>query len=254
MLWCSGLYLGVVCVPITCGWGHIEGIVLGVVIMVFHCPLWHWLPVAGLMCDTLVRVLFLSPAARGGWFSVTLEMASGRPSPLLVDSSFTLLSRFILLSSVVRLESVVAVAAANDAAVSVNSTVGLLLSLKTGGEVAGKGWVCWVGLMLLQPWSDASALNSCSGELCNVSIRCDVCRECDEGVGIESPKRAVGKSGVGGVNQYMIAGHICWLGGWIFAKVAGAHALKILFRALDVGGCCVGVLFCDVVKILEDMV
>jgi hypothetical protein len=34
---------------------------------------------------------------------------------------------------------VVAVAAANDAAVSVNSTVGLLLSLKTGGEVAGKG-------------------------------------------------------------------------------------------------------------------
>ena len=131
--------LGIVCVPITCGWGHIEGVVLGVVIMVFHCPLWHWLPVAGLMCDTLVRVLFLSPAARGGWFSVTLEMASGRPSPLLVDSSFTLLSRFILLSSVVRLESVVAVAAANDAAVSVNSTVGLLLSLKTGGEVAGEG-------------------------------------------------------------------------------------------------------------------
>ena len=253
MLWCSGLDLGVVCVPITCGWGHIEGMVLGVVIIVFHCPLWHWLPVAGLMCDTLVRVLFLSPAARGGWFSVTLEMASGRPSPLLVDS-FTLLSRFILLSSVVRLESVVAVAAANDAAASVNSTVGLLLSLKTGGEVAGEGWVCWVGLMLLQPWSDASALNSCSGELCNVSIRCDVCRECDEGVGIESPKKAVGKSGVGGVNQYMIAGHICWLGGWIFAKVAGAHALKILFRALDVGGCCVGVLFCDVVKILEDMV
>ena len=138
MLWCSGLDLGVVCVPITCGWGHIEGVVLGVVIMVFHCPLWHWLPVAGLMCDTLVRVLFLSPAARGGWFSVTLEMALGRPSPLLVDS-FTLLSRFILLSSVVRLESVVAVAAANDAAALVNSTVGLLLSLKTGGEVAGKG-------------------------------------------------------------------------------------------------------------------
>jgi hypothetical protein len=76
---------------------------------------------------------------------------------------------------------------------SVNSTVGLLLSLKTGGEVA-----------------DASALNSCSGdELCNVSIRCDVCKECDEGVGIESPKKAVGKSGVSGVNQYMIAGHIC---------------------------------------------
>ena len=130
--------LGVVCVPITCRWGHIEGVVLGVVIMVFHCPLWHWLPVAGLMCDTLVRVLFLSPAARGGWFSVTLEMASGRPSPLFVDS-FTLLSRFILLSSAVRLESVVAVAAANDAAASVNSTVGLLLSLKTRGEVAGEG-------------------------------------------------------------------------------------------------------------------
>jgi hypothetical protein len=30
-------------------------------------------------------------------------------------------------------------AAANDAAASVNSTVGLLLSLKTGGEVAGEG-------------------------------------------------------------------------------------------------------------------
>ena len=75
---------------------------------------------------------------------------------------------------------------------SVNSTVGLLLSLKTGGEVA-----------------DASALNSCSGELCNVSIRCDVCRECDEGVGIESPKKAVRKLGVGVVNQYMVAGHMC---------------------------------------------
>ena len=47
------------------------------------------------------------------------------------------------------------------------------------------------------------------GELCDVSIRCDVCRECDEGVGIASPKKAVGRSGVGGVNQYMIAGHIC---------------------------------------------
>ena len=221
-----------------------------------HFPLWRWLAVAGLMCDTLVMVLFWSPAAGGGWFSVTLEIALFEISPLpsLFVAVVVLLSRFILLSSLFRLESVVAVAAANDAAASVNSTVGLLLSLKTGGEVAGEGWVCWVGLMLLQPWSDASALNSCSGELCNVSIRCDVCRECDEGVGIESPKKAVGKSGVGGVNQYMIAGHICWLGGWIFAKVAGAHALKILFRALDVGGCCVGVLFCDVVKILEDMV
>jgi hypothetical protein len=36
--------------------------------------------------------------------------------------------------------------------------------------------------------------------------------------------------------------------------VAGAHALKILFRALDVGGCCVDVLFSDGVKILEDTV
>jgi hypothetical protein len=36
--------------------------------------------------------------------------------------------------------------------------------------------------------------------------------------------------------------------------VAGVHALKILFRALDVGGCCVGVLFSDGVKILEDTV
>jgi hypothetical protein len=71
---------------------------------------------------------------------------------------------------------------------------------------------------------------------------------------VESPTKAVRKLGVGGVNQYMIAGHICWLGGWMFAKVAGAHALKILFRALDVGGCCVGVLFSDGVKILEDMV
>jgi hypothetical protein len=26
---------------------------------------------------------------------------------------------------------------------------------------------------------------------------------------VESPKKAVGKLGVGGVNQYMIAGHIC---------------------------------------------
>ena len=62
------------------------------------------------------------------------------PSPsLLVDSLIcTLVSRFIL-SSVIRLESVVVVAAANDAAASVNSTVGLLLSLKMGGEVAGEG-------------------------------------------------------------------------------------------------------------------
>jgi hypothetical protein len=59
---------------------------------------------------------------------------------------------------------------------------------------------------------------------------------------------------VDGVNQYTIAGHICSFGGWIFAKVAGVHALKILFRALDVGGCCVGVLFSDGVKILEDTV
>ena len=193
--WTSALFV----FPSHAGGGILKELfwVLGVVIMVFHCPLWHWLPVAGLMCDTLVRVLFLSPAARGGWFSVTLEMASGRPSPLLVDS-FTLLSRFILLSSVVRLESVVAVAAANDAAVSVNSTVGLLLSLKTGGEVAGEGWVCWVGLMLLRPWSDASALNSCSMENMFDMVNCvmyqsDVmCAESVMRALVESPKKAVG--------------------------------------------------------------
>jgi hypothetical protein len=61
------------------------------------------------------------------------------PLPLVMVDSFTLLSRFILLSSVIRLDSVVVVAAANDAAASVNSTAGLLLSLKTGGEVAGEG-------------------------------------------------------------------------------------------------------------------
>jgi hypothetical protein len=40
------------------------------------------LPVAGLMCDTLVIVLFWSPAAEGGWFSVTLEIALFEIGPL----------------------------------------------------------------------------------------------------------------------------------------------------------------------------
>ena len=62
------------------------------------------------------------------------------PLPSLFVAVVVLLSRFILSSSIIRLESVVVmVAAANDAAASVNSTVGLLLSLKMGGEVAGEG-------------------------------------------------------------------------------------------------------------------
>jgi hypothetical protein len=63
--------------------------------------------------------------------------------------------------------------------------------------------------------SDASALNSCSMENTLDMVNCAMYQSdvmCAESVMralVESPKKAVRKLGVGGVNQYMIAGHIC---------------------------------------------